>query len=240
MAPTESTRGARPARASDASAKAEGIYRSRLADQVYELLKDRILDRKLVPGQRLSVPAIAKELDLSRSPVREAVQRLVQERLATEQPHQGAVVATADLKSLVDLYQVRAALDGLSAELAVGARDTALATDLAAIQDDHRRAYDRGSNSEVIRADTRFHARIMDAAANPELLRVLQPILHRMSLAMLAGDQSWPARALDEHQAVIDAIADRDAAGAHAAMVAHVLRVREDLLTKLRTAGNPE
>ena len=166
------------------------IHRSRLADQVYELLKDRILTRQLAPGQRLSVPAIAGELSLSRSPVREAVQRLVQESLATERPHQGAVVASADLHSLVDLYQVRAALEGLSAELAVEAHDARLIGDLAGVHDEHRLAYDGGSHADVIRADMRFHIRILDATANPELVRVLEPVLQRMSLAMLAGDHS--------------------------------------------------
>ena len=166
--------------------------------------------------------------------MREAVQRLVQESLATERPHQGAVVASADLHSLVDLYQVRAALEGLSAELAVEAHDARLIGDLAGVHDEHRLAYDGGSHADVIRADMRFHIRILDATANPELVRVLEPVLQRMSLAMLAGDHGWQARALDEHQAVLDAIRAADADRARTAMASHILRVRADLLTKLR------
>jgi DNA-binding transcriptional MocR family regulator len=59
----------------------EEIQRDRLADQAYEVLRQRILNRRLRPGERLSVPLLAQELGLSRSPVREAVQRLVREGL---------------------------------------------------------------------------------------------------------------------------------------------------------------
>ncbi|MGP4111493.1 GntR family transcriptional regulator [Streptomyces sp. 4N509B] len=209
------------------------IHRSRLADQAYELIKDRILSRQLLPGQRLSVPALAQELNLSRSPIREAVQRLVQEGLSTERPHQGAVVASADLSALVDLYQVRAELEGLSAELAATRGDAELAASLERIHADHRTAYETNAAAEVIRADTAFHARVLAASGNPELVRILQPVLQRMSLAMVAGGESWPAHALTEHQAVLDAIRAGDGALARARMTDHVARVRERLLSRL-------
>lgn len=215
------------------SAMTQGIRRSRLADQAYEVLKDRILTQQLLPGQRLSVPAIAEELQLSRSPVREAVQRLVQEGLGSERPHQGAVVASADLRSLVDLYVVRATLEGLSAELAAGADVASLVTDLEEIQREHENAYADGAGATVIRADMRFHARILQASGNAELIKVVGPILQRMSLAMLAGEQTWPAHALAEHRAVIDAFKQSDAGGARTAMIAHIQRVRSDLRAKL-------
>lgn len=209
------------------------ITRSRLADQAYEWLKDQILTRRLLPGARLSVPAIATELGLSRSPVREAVQRLVQEGLCDERPHQGAVVAAADLRSLADLYQVRSALEGLSAELAVGAGDQTLAADLTEIQQAHQAAFDAGQSAEVIRNDLRFHRRLLVAAGNPQLERVLDPIFQQMTLAMLAGSPSWSARAVVEHQEVLDAVQVGDAAGAAARLRAHVDRVRRSMLEKI-------
>lgn len=206
---------------------------SRLTDQVHDWLKEQILTQRLLPGQRLSVPAIADELGLSRSPVREAVQRLVQEGLGTERPHQGAVVASADLPSLVQLYAVRAALEGLSAELAAKAGDVTLTADLLEIHAGHRSAYDEGRTSDVIRADVQFHRRILEAAGNAELARVTEPILQRMCLAMLAGEQHWPSQALAEHQAVMEALGEHDAAKAKRAMTKHIQRVRRDLMVKI-------
>lgn len=215
------------------------IHRSRLADQAYEWIKQRILTGQLLPGQRLSVPAIAEELSLSRSPVREAVQRLVQEGMGAERPHQGAVVASADLRSLVDLYQVRAVLEGLSAELAADWQDPTFVEDLESIHRNQEHAVEHRTQADVIRADMRFHERILEAGANPALSRVLQPILHRMSLAMLAGEQSWPQQALTEHRAVLDAIRARDAAQARLTMAAHVSRVRDGLYAKLTEDQSP-
>lgn len=218
-----------------------GIQRSRLADQAYELLKERILTRQLLPGQRLSVPAIAEELDLSRSPVREAVQRLVQEGLGTERPHSGAVVASADLPALIDLYAVRAELEGLSAQLAAASGDVGLVADLEAIQDGHEAAHHAGTRSQMIRADVDFHARVLRAAGNPELARMLEPVLQRMLLGMLEADRDWPVQAMAEHRDIIAALRGGDAAEARSCMTAHVLRVRADLEGKLRqeTEGRP-
>lgn len=214
-----------------------GIQRSRLADQAYELLKERILTREMLPGQRLSVPAIAEDLGLSRSPVREAVQRLVQEGLGAERPHSGAVVATADLANLVHLYQVRAELEGLSCELAAMAGDEELIRDLEAIQDEHEAAHRDGQRSRMIRSDVDFHARILRSAGNPELDRMLEPVLQRMMLGMLEADRAWPLHAMAEHRKVIAALRNADASAARASMTAHVLRVRADLATKLDKEG---
>lgn len=211
-----------------------GIQRSRLADQAYELLKERILTRELLPGQRLSVPALAEELGLSRSPVREAVQRLVQEGLGTERPHSGAVVASADLPALIDLYLVRSELEGLSSELAAGAGDDRLVADLESIQAEHEAAHDAGERSRMIRADVDFHARILASAGNPELTRMLEPVLHRMLLGMLEAGRDWPVQAMAEHRDIIAALKDADARAARRCMVAHVLRVRADMQAKLR------
>ena len=219
---------------------ARTIQRSRLADQAYELLKERILTRQMLPGDRLSVPALAEELGLSRSPIREAVQHLVQEGLGTERPHSGAVVAGADLRGLIDLYLVRAELEGLSAQLAAGAGDKLLVADLEAIQDQHEAAHTAGSRSTMIRSDVDFHARVLQAAGNPELVRMLQPVLQRMLLGMLEADPEWPVHAIAEHRKVIAALRSGDARAARRSMTAHVLRVRTDMERKLRRVAETD
>lgn len=217
------------------------IHRSRLADQAYELLKERILTRQLLPGQRLSVPAIAEDLGLSRSPVREAVQRLVQEGLGTERPHSGAVVASADLRALVDLYLVRAELEGLSAQLASQSDDQQLVSDLESIQEGHEQAHETRTRSQMIRADVQFHERVLQSAGNAELTRMLDPVLQRMLLAMLEADRHWPVQAIVEHREIIAALRCGDAERARRCMTAHVLRVRTDMMNKLRQeAATPD
>lgn len=215
------------------------IRRERLADQAFEIVRDRILDRTLLPGQRLSVPELARELGLSRSPVREAVQRLVAQGLGTERPRQGAVVAVADPAELSQLYEVRAALEGLSAQLATLAAPPGLIEELTELLASQRAAFDAGDGPGVIRADLSFHSRLAAASGNVELVRVLDPIHGRSAIAMLAGElRSWPARAMQEHQSIIDAIAAMDPHEARLRSEQHVLLVRQRLMGKL--ADEPE
>lgn len=212
--------------------------RERLADQVYAHLRQQILNQELRPGDRLSVPAVAKRLQLSRSPVREAVQRLVQEGLGTERARHGAVVAAPDIDSLIDLYAVRAELEGLAAALTATDTVPDLVGELRELLDEHRSAYERRDHAGVIHADVRFHDRIGAASGNAELGRVLGPIQQRMTIAMLAGNsESWPAKALDEHRAVVDAIADGKPDDARRLMRRHIHRVRDDLTAQSERSG---
>ena len=214
------------------------IQRSRLADQVHDELRARIVAGDLRPGAHLSVPALAVEFELSRSPVREAVQRLVTEGLATEQPHHGAVVTVPDLVHLAHQYEVRAALEGLSAERAAAGPTRQLVADLERNLRAHATAFDRGDALEIVRLDKGFHARILQAARNPALTQVLEPLQEQMVLAMAAGElRTWPRQALVEHRAVVAALAEGNRMLAREAMTQHVLRVREGLLGKQQPGG---
>src|SRR5579875_1256952 len=90
----------------------------RIADAVYERIRDAIFTGALPPDARLSVPALADRLGVSRSPVREAVMRLIHDRLAVEEPRRGAVIARIEPADLIHIYEVREALEGLAVSLA--------------------------------------------------------------------------------------------------------------------------
>lgn len=213
------------------------IRRDRLADQIYEVLKDRILNRQLLPGQKLSVPMLAQELGLSRSPVREAVQRLVYEGLSTDKPRHGAVVAAVQDSDLLGLYQVRAVLEGLASTLAAERVTLELVDELHQLLAVQQAAFESGDGAGVIRADMRFHRRITSAAANPELIHILDPLYGRASIAMLAGDlENWPGKAIPEHEAILRAIEAGDVQAARERSEEHVMRVRKRLVSKLASA----
>lgn len=211
------------------------IRRLRLADQVYEILRARILARQLQPGQRLSVPKLADELGLSRSPVREAVQRLVAEGLGTEQMHRGAVVAGIEAGEVGDMYELRSVLEGLAARRAATRTTPALVTELTGLLEEHAAAITAQAEADIVRADLRFHSRILQAADSSHLTRALGPILGRANLAMLAGDLStWPKQAVREHRSVLTAIASGDPAAAEKAARRHIELVAERLERRLR------
>ncbi|MFW6600225.1 GntR family transcriptional regulator [Propionibacteriaceae bacterium Y2011] len=211
--------------------------KERLADQVHRVLRDRILSHELGPGHRLSVPALALEFGLSRSPVREAVQRLVTDGLAEERPNQGATVATMDLAELADMYEVRAPLDGLAARLVTGREVPGLGEELASALDLHRRALAAGDVSDIITADLDFHGAIARSCGNAAVWAVLEPIHRRVAVAILAGEPLvWPADALVEHEAIVAAIASRDPDAARQAAEDHIMLARDRICGKLAEA----
>jgi DNA-binding GntR family transcriptional regulator len=204
---------------------------TRIADSVYEALRDAIFSGAVPPGSKLSVPAIADHLGVSRSPVREAVLRLSQEQLAEEEPRRGAVVAHIDADGLASLYEVRAVLEGLATRLAVERGDRGLIPELEDLLAEHKRAVDRGDLAAHREADIRFHRRIRQESRNPDLQNMLDRIETRVRLAMLTTSiTSGPRRALEDHEAIIEAIRSGDPGKAEAQARRHVDRLRHSLL----------
>jgi DNA-binding GntR family transcriptional regulator len=200
-----------------------------LTDRTYEVLKSAILANELEPGTALSVPELARQLNVSRSPVREAVQRLIYDGLATYAPHRGAEVSRVDVDDLRELYVVRELLEGLAARLATERLDADQLATLNAIIAEHDRALrDGADNARHIELDMRFHRLIRDAAGNKHLTAVLEPIAGRAHFALhsLWRSPEGPRLALDEHKRVVDAMIAGDPELAEAAAREHIARLR--------------
>lgn len=202
-----------------------------LAEQAYGVLREAILSHALPPGARLSVPELARQLEISRSPVREAIARIQYEGLADFEPHRGAVVARIDLPALAEIYQIREVLEGLAVRLAVESGDSALGTDLEQLWQDHRKAIDEGDEERRIDLDTAFHLRIREAADSERLAEQLDRLQGQIRLAMstTAHRGGGMQAALAEHRAVLDAVLRGDAAGAEQLARDHIRRLRESL-----------
>lgn len=204
---------------------------SRITDEVFQRLHDDIMSGALPPGARLSVPALAARLGVSRSPVRDAVARLVQTRLAREEPRRGAVVANVGLYELASLYEVREVLEGLAARLAVETAGQRLIRALHATVTEHEQAVAAGDIPRHIECDVKFHGLIQDASGNEDLKRMLGDIQAQVRLAMRTTTLSGgPQRAVADHQMILAAIRDGDPAAAEQAARSHVSRLRRCLL----------
>lgn len=208
-----------------------GTAADRMADTVYERLREQIFTGELEPGARLSVPALAERLEVSRSPVRDAVLRLVRERLANEEPRRGAVVAEVGLTELVAIYEVREVLEGLAARLAVENAGRRLVRALGDALDDHERAVGVADVQASTEADMRFHALIREASGNAEVCRLLEDAQTQVRLAMRTTTvTAGPRQALADHRAILTAIESGDPGKAEQAARAHIFRLREVLL----------
>lgn len=202
---------------------------ARVADTIYTQLRNEILNRSLPAGERLSVPAIAERFNVSRSPVREAVLRLVQDEFAHEARNKGATVTHIRVEDLGPLYEVREVLEGLAAALSA---DHATREQLGQLQRNlirHQEAVAAGDLSEHIELDLEFHSLITGASGNPVLMSHLNKIHQKIRLGMIEAGQAGAEIALREHGDILAAILAADPQRSELLARAHVRRVRRDL-----------
>ena len=205
----------------------------RIVDVVHGTLRRAITRHELEPGFHLSVPALAEQLGVSRSPVREAVQRLISEGLAIEQPRRGAYVTRYDVLELLPLYQVRMVLDGLAAGLAAHRMTPEYVQKIGKVLEADRRSIAEDDLERHIEADIEFHCLMMEGAGNAVLSGMLQKIYDRIRSAMMARVVlTGPGRAYEDHVAIFEAARQGHAEAAEAAARAHVGRVLAEFVGK--------
>jgi len=203
-----------------------------LADQAYEDLRSRILDSRLRPGTALSVPALARSLDISRSPVREAVQRLIHDGLATHVPHRGAEVARLEIADLIDIYVVKEPLTGLAARLATTRLTQRDVETLRAMMNEQDSALAVGTPENIFMSmDLKFHTFINEIAGNTTLLETMSQFDNKTNLAFPSAwsDREYARLSVQEHHAIADALIAGDPDEADRVSRAHVRKVRTRL-----------
>lgn len=202
-----------------------------LADQAYATLRTAILAHELPPGARLSVPVVAEQLGISRSPAREAIARIAYEGLADVTPHRGAVVAKVETSDLVEIYGLREVLEGLACRLAATAMtDDGLAR-LHGIVAEHTRAVEAHDFERHYDLDAKFHAAIREIAGSTRLSASLQMLQGQIRLAMHRTVRSpgGMEQALSEHRLILAALETRNPLVAETTARAHITRLLADL-----------
>ncbi len=216
------------------------IVRSTLHAEAADALRERIFNGELAPGQWVDELALAEQMGISRTPLREALKVLAAEGLVVSEPRRGSYVAQVTEQDLEDIFPVLAMLEGrAAAEAAERADAKALAT-LAELHERLQRQAAAGRINDYYQTNTRIHEALIALAGNKwlascitDLRRVLK--LSRQQQLRLPGRM---AESCAEHMAVFAALKARDAAGAEAAMRTHLLRQRVALRAYLTHAGN--
>jgi DNA-binding GntR family transcriptional regulator len=208
------------------------------AQSVYQELRTEILAGGLPPGSPLREVSLAERFGVSRTPVREALRRLEQDRLL--QPGvRGMVVRPVDPAEVVQVYDMRVLLE---AEAAGGAAHARGPADLARLEG--LVARDRGlpdpDDATRIRTNLEFHSALWEATHNPVLVDLLQRLsLHLVHAphSTLSVEGRWDT-ALSEHAALVDAVRDRDEDTARSIARNHMATARELRLRLLRDAAS--
>ena len=203
----------------------------RIVDSVHAALRDAILDGSLAPGQALSVPELSRQLDVSRSPVREAVLALVAEGLAVEQPRHGVTVAEIDAADMLEIHEVREGVEGQAARLCAERAGPAVLSQLAALLQRQAGIVRRGDAPGWFRTNADFHRLVAAGASNRRLSEMVLVLEGQMCLGLrqVSSDQDQRRRGLSEHQAILAAITGREPDAAERLMREHIRRTRERL-----------
>ena len=183
----------------------QGLHkRALLRDNVYESLRDAIVDGTLAPGERLKDPQLEEWLGVSRTPIREALLRLERAGLVITQPGKATTVAPYDLASTISAQQVTAAMHELAARLAVPGISAGQVEAMSVANAAFASALDTGDVEAALDADDAFHAVFVRASGNPVIAEVLEqttPMLRRVERMRFSSESARESVA--QHNAVI-------------------------------------
>ena len=220
------------------------VSRTLLREDAYRAIRDAIVDGTLAPGERLNDADLVEWLGVSRTPVREALLRLEAEQFATRVARRGLVVRPIPESEVLEVYAVRAALDGLAASLAAEQATPPDRARLRWISDQIREAGDRADYVRMAELNIELHEALCDAAHNGMLLLFMRQI-HDWVRRFGEADTTFSrpgraAEAIAEHDEVISAIEAGHAELAGNLARQHMNRAREARIAMLRERAQPE
>jgi DNA-binding GntR family transcriptional regulator len=251
--PDEKLVGARARRKPPATAPVEEapLETTSLADEIAFRLQTAIVAQRLQPGEWLRQEELCKRFNVSRTPVREALRKLQALRLVVMVPNRGAIVRIPTRTEIVEVYDLRAELEGYAAKCActraTTETDRALTAAMGVLR--HRRrsrkgvspSNDPGLSIDVTAAVRGFHHVIQDYAGNERLVQVIRELETSFPgnycCHEIAASGEAKVVQVDEHDAIRTAIRERDGATAKQLMHAHIIHSKELLLKHLDAHG---
>jgi DNA-binding GntR family transcriptional regulator len=203
-----------------------------MADAAYRVIRQRILDNAWAPGHQVLEQALALELGMSRTPVREACMRLANEGLVEVVPRHGMRVLPVSPSDMREIYQILTSLESMAAELVAQARPTA--AELAPLEKasrDMAKALKRDDLDAWAEADERFHRHLMRMCGNARLAAIVFNYWDRSHRARMVTLRlrPRPVNSTREHLALVDAIRRGDAVAARELHRAHRERGSREL-----------
>lgn len=204
-----------------------------LSDKAYRLLKHKIATLELPPSSVINEQELMEELDIGRTPIREALRRLEVENLVTIVPRRGTFVSGLSITDLQALAEVRQELEGLAARLAAGRASDEQLEQMEVLFEGFDRVVSQGGNEALMDRDKRFHYLVYEAADNKFLEDMLDQLytlslrLWYISLDKLSSQAM--KEAIEEHLEIIEALREGDSDKAESAMQAHVVGFQKQM-----------
>jgi DNA-binding GntR family transcriptional regulator len=201
-----------------------------------ELIREAILDGRLEPGRRLKEEELARELGISRTPVREALLMLHAEGLVVATPNRGAIVRVHEAEDLDDLYQLRALLEGHATRRAATRISEREIEVLRESCERFESLIPEEDLRELVRENLLFHNTILDVAGSARLAALVRKVIE---LPLVYKSYIWYSPdqkriSVHYHRQIVNALAMRDAERAELVMKEHVFEARDLLVSHVR------
>jgi GntR family transcriptional regulator of gluconate operon len=214
-------------------ARLEPLSSPTLAEQIVELIRNRIWSGEFASGERLVETHLADNLGVSRGPIREALKQLAAEGLVREEPRRGTFVTAPTLDDVRDLYDLRVAIEARAVTLIIERKGPADLGRLRSALDELHEAVRRADLSLLARADYAFHEAICHASGNRRLLEVFVRNASVMRLLVHLEEGQYYMSFEDvehQHEELLESIEAGDAARTEAMVVEHLEGARDRLM----------
>lgn len=207
-----------------------------LHEQVARKLRAMLVEGRIAAGAKLNERELSERLQVSRTPLREAIRQLAAEGLVELKPHRGAVAIALGEAEVQHSFELMAALEGLSGELAAQRITEPELQAIRALHFEMLAAFTRRDLSAYYRLNAQIHAAINAAAKNPVLTRTYAQTNARLQALRFRSnfdERKWK-RAVREHSQMIDSLSARDAAGLRQLLITHLNHKRDVVLEMMR------
>ena len=218
------------------------IPRAALHEQVAYRLRELLVEGEIAPGAKLNERELALQLNVSRTPLREAIKMLAAEGLVELLPNRGAVAVSLSEQDVRNTFEVMAGLEGMSGELAAQRISEAQLSEIKALHFEMLAAHARRDLSTYYRINAQIHRAINTAADNDVLTTTYSQVNARLQALRFRSNQDeakW-SRAVAEHGQMIEALSQRDGVALKAVLVQHLQHKRDVVIEQLRTETSPK
>jgi DNA-binding GntR family transcriptional regulator len=215
------------------------LSRPNISDVVYDTLKAKIFSRHFAPGERLNLAELEQQMGVSRTPLKDAVNRLVIEGLIQVEPRKGTFVSNPTPREIAESFDVRRALELYAVKLAAERVSEDQLCQLRDRVEELRRMVDFEDWSRIyqdyVHLDHQLHRLIVEIAGNKRLIDIWEQInLHvHMARIRYGSAENELDVAQQEHESILEALEDRDAATLEQAMFRHLERAKQSVLKDL-------
>lgn len=210
-----------------------------LRELVLETIREAIINGTLKPRERLMEIQLAEELGVSRTPIREALRKLEMEGFIVMVPRKGAYVADISFKDIADIFEIRAALEGLAAGLAAERITDEELESMERLLVEKGKAIAANDIEKLVAVDTKFHESLYQASRNQRLTSIISNLREQIQ-RFRTTSLSYPGRSkqsLDEHRGIVEAIQSRDVQAARQAAQDHIENAENSMIECIKKDG---